>query len=173
MRTIQQESALSREFGEFIRKIGEMQSKQEEERIVMAEIRKLKQRLSQPGITSKMMKEYLIRLIHCEMLGHEVSFAYIHALNLAQSSKLLPEKCVGYLAASLFLHPDHELTILLVQSILKVCLPHPTPHSPPSSIHPPSFIHSPHPIHSPLHILSLSNLSCLSLSLGSQQQQPH
>ena len=70
IQTMQLGNALSREFSDFIRKIGEAQSKQEEERIVLGEIKKLKARLSQPGITSKMMKEYLVRLVHCEMLGH-------------------------------------------------------------------------------------------------------
>ena len=66
------------------------------------------------------MKEYVVRLIYCEMLGHNVSFGYIHAINLMQKTKDMLEKRTGYLAVSLFLHEDHELTILLVQTILRV-----------------------------------------------------
>ena len=62
------------------------------------------------------MKEYLIRLLYCEMLGKDVPFGYIHAVKFTQHSSLL-EKRVGYLAVSLLLHEDHELIYLLVNTI--------------------------------------------------------
>ncbi|CAJ0928510.1 unnamed protein product [Ranitomeya imitator] len=65
------------------------------------------------------MKECMVRLIYCEMLGYEASFGYIHAIKLAQQGNLL-EKRVGYLAVSLFLHESHELLLLLVNTVLKV-----------------------------------------------------
>lgn len=40
------------------------------------------------------MKECMVRLIYCEMLGYESSFGYIHAIKLAQQGNLL-EKRVG------------------------------------------------------------------------------
>src|SRR3990167_1959736 len=61
------------------------------------------------------MKEYLLRLIYCEMLGHEAEFGYVHALSLTQSPNLLAKK-VGYLAVAVFLHKDHPLMIMLVNS---------------------------------------------------------
>lgn len=42
------------------------------------------------------MKEFLIRLIYCEMLGHEVAFGYIHAINTTQQPNLV-DKRVGTL----------------------------------------------------------------------------
>ena len=62
------------------------------------------------------MKEYLVRLMYCEMLGHEVSFGYIHAVKFTQHSSLF-EKRVGYLAVGTLLHEDHELILLLVNTI--------------------------------------------------------
>ncbi|XP_043775181.1 AP-4 complex subunit epsilon-1 isoform X2 [Cervus elaphus] len=75
------------------------------------------------GITAltskhKMMKECMVRLIYCEMLGYDASFGYIHAIKLAQQGNLL-EKRVGYLAVSLFLHENHELLLLLVNTVVK------------------------------------------------------
>lgn len=61
------------------------------------------------------MKEYVLRLLYCEMLGHEVEFGYVHALTLTQSTNLL-EKKVGYLAVSGFLHQSHPLMIMVVNS---------------------------------------------------------
>nr|XP_031528641.1 AP-4 complex subunit epsilon-1 isoform X2 [Vicugna pacos] len=65
-----------------------------------------------------MMKECMVRLIYCEMLGYDASFGYIHAIKLAQQGNLL-EKRVGYLAVSLFLHENHELLLLLVNTVVK------------------------------------------------------
>ena len=41
------------------------------------------------------MKDYIIRLIYCDMLGHNVEFGYIHAVKLAQSGKNIWEKRAG------------------------------------------------------------------------------
>ncbi len=64
------------------------------------------------------MKEYLVRLIYCEMLGHSTPFGYIHAVKFAQQASLF-EKRVGYLAVSLMLHENHELILLLINTIQK------------------------------------------------------
>ena len=61
------------------------------------------------------MKEFVLRLLYCEMLGHEVEFGYVHALTLTQSTNIV-EKKVGYLAVSAFLHKDHPLMIMTVSS---------------------------------------------------------
>lgn len=52
------------------------------------------------------------------MLGHPVPFVYIHALNMTQSQRLL-DKRVGYLCTSMFLNDDHELLLLLLNSVRK------------------------------------------------------
>uniref|UniRef100_A0A8D3BYN9 AP-4 complex subunit epsilon n=1 Tax=Scophthalmus maximus TaxID=52904 RepID=A0A8D3BYN9_SCOMX len=64
------------------------------------------------------MKELMVRAIYCESLGYEASFSYIHAIKLAQQGAGL-EKRVGYLAVSLFLNENHELLLLLVNTVLK------------------------------------------------------
>jgi AP-4 complex subunit epsilon-1 len=55
-------------------------------------------------------------MIYCEMLGHEVNFAHIHAVKMTQEMSLLEKKC-GYLTCQLLLHEKHELMILLINTI--------------------------------------------------------
>jgi len=107
---------LSKEFFELVKSIGETRSKQEEDKIIITEIALLKQHLSQPGISAKKMKEYMIRAVYAEMLGHDASFAYIHAVKLTHEKNLLAKR-IGYLACNLFLHKDHELMLLLINTM--------------------------------------------------------
>ncbi len=65
------------------------------------------------------MREYVTRMLYCEMLGHEASFGYIHAVNMTQEAKLL-DKWVGYIAAAAFLDRDHDFIILLISSFRRV-----------------------------------------------------
>nr|XP_009679902.1 PREDICTED: AP-4 complex subunit epsilon-1 [Struthio camelus australis] len=75
---------------------------EEEEKLIQQELTSLKATVSAPTTT----------------LGYESSFGYIHAIKLAQQGNLL-EKRVGYLAVSLFLHENHELLLLLVNTVVK------------------------------------------------------
>lgn len=107
---------LSKEFFELVKSIGESRSKQEEDKIIVNEIAILKQHLSQPGISPKKMKEYMIRAVYAEMLGHDAAFAYIHAVKLTHEKNLLAKR-IGYLTCNLFLHKDHELMLLLINTM--------------------------------------------------------
>ncbi|KAK1339054.1 hypothetical protein QTO34_019727 [Cnephaeus nilssonii] len=108
----------SSRLGGLIRGITALTSKHEEEKLIQQELSNLKAAVSAPTTTLKMMKECMVRLIYCEMLGYDASFGYIHAIKLAQQGNLL-EKRVGYLAVSLFLHESHELLLLLVNTVVK------------------------------------------------------
>eukprot|EP00919_Chromeraceae_sp_WS-2016_P073787 GHVR01174422.1.p1 GENE.GHVR01174422.1~~GHVR01174422.1.p1 ORF type:complete len:149 (+),score=21.83 GHVR01174422.1:100-546(+) len=114
-------TAPSKEFFELVKAIGESRSKQEEDKIIVNEKFLLKQRLSEPNVTSKKMREYLIRAVYVEMLGHEASFAYIHAVNLTYDKSLLCKR-TGYLTCNIFLNCEHELMLLLINTIQRVCV---------------------------------------------------
>lgn len=114
-------SHLSREFFDLVKSIGECRSKQEEGKIIETETALLKSKLSDPRNLQnpKKLKEFLIRSIYVEMLGHEAStFAYIHGVNLSHNKNLIAKR-VGYLVSCLFLDPSNELMILLINTIQK------------------------------------------------------
>ncbi|XP_060031698.1 AP-4 complex subunit epsilon-1 [Erinaceus europaeus] len=104
--------------GSLVRGITALTSKHEEEKLIQQELSNLKVTVSAPTTTLKVMKECMVRLLYCEMLGYDASFGHIHAIKLAQQGNLL-EKRVGYLAVSLFLHENHELLLLLVNTVVK------------------------------------------------------
>jgi len=109
-------SHLSKDFFDLVKAIGESKSKQEEDRIICDEIAALKKRLHDTGTTKKKNKEFVIRLLYVEMLGHDASFGYIKAIELTAATSLLSKRC-GYLASSLCLSPDHEFRFMLVNQL--------------------------------------------------------
>lgn len=112
----------SREFFDLVKAIGECRSKQEEDKIIESEMTTLKSRFSDPTNLQnpRKLREFLVRAIYVEMLGHDAStFAYIHGVNLSHN-KNLTAKRVGYLVSCLFLDPKHsELMLLLINTIQK------------------------------------------------------
>jgi len=109
-------SHLSKDFFDLVKAIGESKSKQEEDRIIVSEIRLLKNRFQEKSLSKKVIKECLVRLIYVEMLGHDASFAYVHAIQLTAAGNLMQKK-VGYLCASLTLSPEHEFRFMLVNQL--------------------------------------------------------
>lgn len=108
----------SKEFLDLVKAIGEAKSKAEEDRITSSEIETLKKKIGEPDVSKKRMREYIIRLVYIEMLGHDASFGYIHAVKMTHDDNLLLKK-TGYLAVTLFLDENHDLIILIVNTIQK------------------------------------------------------
>ena len=82
-------------FGELdhlVKAIGECKSKAEEDRIIAQELETLKQRLSDPKLDKSRGREYMVRVMYCEMLGHDAAFAYIPCLQFASDPNLLTKK---------------------------------------------------------------------------------
>ena len=111
-------SHLSKDLLDLIKSIGDSRSKQEEDKIILKEVETLKAIIKESGVPPKRMKEYLIRAIYIEMLGHDAGFSHLHAVNLTQDKNIL-NKRVGYLACSLLLNENSEFLILLVASLQK------------------------------------------------------
>ena len=72
--------------------------------------------LSSPKLDKNKLKEYLIRLMYVEMLGHDASFGYIHAVK-ATTEHDISLKRVAYLATAQFLDEHHDLIILIVNTV--------------------------------------------------------
>ncbi|GLI59980.1 hypothetical protein VaNZ11_002038 [Volvox africanus] len=106
-----------REFDNLVKAIGECKSKAEEDRVISQELELLKQRLSDPKLDKSRGKEYMIRLMYCEILGHDASFAYIKALQFASDPNIHTKKA-AYLALTQFLDYNDNLVLLLVNTLL-------------------------------------------------------
>jgi AP-4 complex subunit epsilon-1 len=52
------------------------------------------------------------------MLGHDASFGYIQAIKMTHDNNLLLKRS-GYLVVTLFMNEDHDLIILIVNTIQK------------------------------------------------------
>jgi AP-4 complex subunit epsilon-1 len=109
-------SHLSKEMHDLVKSIGETRSKQEEDKIILTEQAKLKDKINDKSISVRRQRENLIKSIYIEMLGHDASFSHIHAVNMTQN-KQLSLKRLGYLCCCLFLHDNSELLILLVATL--------------------------------------------------------
>eukprot|EP00578_Thalassiosira_sp_NH16_P006527 CAMPEP_0181104594 /NCGR_PEP_ID=MMETSP1071-20121207/15517_1 /TAXON_ID=35127 /ORGANISM="Thalassiosira sp., Strain NH16" /LENGTH=1073 /DNA_ID=CAMNT_0023187815 /DNA_START=42 /DNA_END=3264 /DNA_ORIENTATION=- len=137
---------LSREFFELIKAIGESKSKQEEDRIIAREVVALKKKLESGGAgggggpslgmipgspipgssgaahgnilntNKKKAREFLVRVLYVEMLGHDGSFGYIKAVELAASQSII-HKRTGYLVCSCCLSPEHEFRFMLINQM--------------------------------------------------------
>ncbi len=111
-------SHLSKDMLDLIKSIGDSRSKQEEDKIISKECDILKSKIRESGVNNKKMKEYLLRAIYIEMLGHDAHFAQKYTLNLTQDKNIL-NKRVGYLACNILLSESSEFLILLVASLQK------------------------------------------------------
>uniref|UniRef100_UPI00358F3785 AP-4 complex subunit epsilon-1-like isoform X2 n=2 Tax=Myxine glutinosa TaxID=7769 RepID=UPI00358F3785 len=93
-------------------------SRQEEESLVRKELSIIHQQLNTANFNPDVASECLVRLIYCATLGYPIGFCTIHALTLAQRGSSW-HKRLGYLACCLLLHENHELLLLLVNTLMK------------------------------------------------------
>ncbi|KAL1799783.1 hypothetical protein ACET3X_000125 [Alternaria dauci] len=70
------------------------------------------------GLNGYQKKKYVCKLLYIYILGWNVDFGHLEAVNLISATKY-SEKQIGYLAVTLFLHEEHELLHLVVNSIRK------------------------------------------------------
>ncbi|KAH9945906.1 ARM repeat-containing protein [Epithele typhae] len=115
--------AMSRAHYALVRKI-ESASPHAADQILLAEVHSIRNQLTRSTLTLKQCKECLILLLYCSMAinpGAEVdlAFALPHALNLAEAGQTTQDKRTGYLFCAEVMPPEHELQLMLVNSIRK------------------------------------------------------
>ncbi|GBE82098.1 hypothetical protein SCP_0404770 [Sparassis crispa] len=72
----------------------------------------------------KQLKECLVLLLYCAMTVNpgvvaNVDFAFHHAINLAEAGQTIQDKRIGYLFCAELMPPEHELQLMLVNTLRK------------------------------------------------------
>ncbi|KAG2378106.1 hypothetical protein C9374_008728 [Naegleria lovaniensis] len=116
--------AISEDFAQFIERIGKVHSRELENEVILKMKIELRAKLSQhPNLLNDRyeMKEVILRLLYCEMMGHSTEhFAAIHVVNFCALSDLTTyEKRLAYLTLTLLLHRNHELMLLMINVLQK------------------------------------------------------
>ncbi|KAH9857122.1 ARM repeat-containing protein [Lenzites betulinus] len=115
--------AMSRAHYALVRKI-ETATPQAADQILLAEVHSIQYQLTRSTLTLKQCKEYLILLLYCAMTVNpgthvDLEFALPHAINLAEAAQTVQDKRTGYLFCAEVMPPEHELQLMLVNSIRK------------------------------------------------------
>ncbi|OBT52788.1 hypothetical protein VE04_05164 [Pseudogymnoascus sp. 24MN13] len=94
-----------------------------EEKRINKELANIRQKFKDGSLSGYHKKKYVCKLLYIYILGWNVDFGHLEAMNLISANKY-SEKQIGYLAMTLFLHEEHELLHLVVNSIRKDLLDH-------------------------------------------------
>ncbi|KZT71326.1 ARM repeat-containing protein [Daedalea quercina L-15889] len=116
--------AISRSHYALVRKIETAQTPQLADQYIFAEVDAIRTQLTRSTLTVKQCKECLILLLYCAMNVEleglvNLDFALHHAVNLAESGPTVQDKRIGYLFCAEAMPPDHELQLMLVNTLRK------------------------------------------------------
>lgn len=101
----------------FISDIRNCPNKEAEQRRVDKELSKIRLKFTNSkGLSGYDKKKYVWKLLYAYMLGYEIDFGHIQAVELCSSPKF-SEKAAGYLAISLLLADNDNILRLVVNSI--------------------------------------------------------
>jgi AP-2 complex subunit alpha len=107
----------------FIADLRNARARELEEKRINKELANIRQKFRDGGLNGYQKKKYVCKLLYIYILGWNVDFGHLEAVNLISATKY-SEKQIGYLAVTLFLHEEHELIHLVVNSIRKDLLDH-------------------------------------------------
>jgi len=94
-----------------------------EEKRINKELANIRQKFKGEKLDGYQKKKYVCKLLYIYIQGYNVDFGHLEAVNLISATKY-SEKQIGYLAVTLFLHEQHDLLHLVVNSIRKDLLDH-------------------------------------------------
>ncbi|KAK5156833.1 hypothetical protein LTR04_005528 [Oleoguttula sp. CCFEE 6159] len=107
----------------FIADLRNARARDLEEKRINKELANIRQKFKDGSLSGYHKKKYVCKLLYIYILGWNVDFGHLEAVNLISATKY-SEKQIGYLAVTLFLHEEHELLHLVVNSIRKDLLDH-------------------------------------------------
>ncbi|KAK4108682.1 AP-2 complex subunit alpha-like protein [Canariomyces notabilis] len=108
---------------QFIADLRNARARELEEKRINKELANIRQKFKDGNLSGYHKKKYVCKLLYIYILGWNVDFGHLEAVNLISATKY-SEKQIGYLAMTLFLHEKHELLHLVVNSIRKDLLDH-------------------------------------------------
>ncbi|KAI9786181.1 MAG: hypothetical protein M1839_007591 [Geoglossum umbratile] len=108
---------------QFIADLRNARARELEEKRINKELANIRQKFRDGNLNGYQRKKYVCKLLYIYILGWNVDFGHLEAVNLISATKY-SEKQIGYLAVTLFLHEQHELLHLVVNSIRKDLLDH-------------------------------------------------
>ncbi|EDR09136.1 uncharacterized protein LACBIDRAFT_296456 [Laccaria bicolor S238N-H82] len=118
--------ALSRAHYVIVRKVESATSSQAADQHLAAEIKSIRRQLAHPALDLKACKECLIILLYCSMAitsglldNGYLDFALSHALVLAEAGTTVEDKRIGYMFCSMIMSAEHELRLMLVNTLRK------------------------------------------------------
>ncbi|KAH9217022.1 putative AP-2 adaptor complex subunit alpha [Leptodontidium sp. 2 PMI_412] len=103
---------------QFIADLRNARARELEEKRINKELANIRQKFRDGNLNGYHKKKYVCKLLYIYILGWNVDFGHLEAVNLISANKY-SEKQIGYLAMTLFLHEQHELLHLVVNSIRK------------------------------------------------------
>ncbi|KEY66423.1 hypothetical protein S7711_06166 [Stachybotrys chartarum IBT 7711] len=103
---------------QFIADLRNARARELEEKRINKELANIRQKFKDGSLSGYHKKKYVCKLLYIYILGWNVDFGHLEAVNLISAQKY-SEKQIGYLAMTLFLHEKHELLHLVVNSIRK------------------------------------------------------
>lgn len=102
----------------FIADLRNARARELEEKRINKELANIRSKFKGGSLSGYDKKKYVCKLLYIYILGWNVDFGHLEAVNLISATKY-SEKQIGYLAVTLFLHEQHELLHLVVNSIRK------------------------------------------------------
>ncbi|KAG1465925.1 hypothetical protein G6F46_002595 [Rhizopus delemar] len=102
----------------FIADIRKCRVRELEEKRINKEMANIRSKFKEGNLNGYQKKKYVCKLLYMYILGWEIDFGHLEAVNLISSQKY-SEKQIGYLAVTLLFHENSDLVRLVVNSIKK------------------------------------------------------
>ncbi|RPA91944.1 Adaptor protein complex AP-2 alpha subunit [Choiromyces venosus 120613-1] len=103
---------------QFIADLRNARARELEEKRINKELANIRQKFKDGNLSGYHKKKYVCKLLYIYILGWNVDFGHLEAVNLISATKY-SEKQIGYLAVTLFLNEKHDFLHLVVNSIKK------------------------------------------------------